>query len=489
GCLDAAERLGGAGRLDPGLLVTLGIALRLEHAYGGELANLEDAVEALRAGAAVVTDPPRRAALRSELGGALLMWFRLHDDPAALAEAVETLRDALSDLPAASPQRPQVLSQLAAALVATHERSAEPAGLEEALTVLREAIDAAATPNDEALANLGALLLTWAGYRDDVTSATEAIDVLRQASTRIPTDRPQRARVLANLSAAHRLRHERSGDPADLEQAAAFAREALAGTPEGTPEHAAVAAGYDAVLRTRHQLSGKAPGRPAPRPRPSVADVLLATADDDLAIAMTAALARSGFTVRRAASGEDVSESLDGARVVILDHEYLTASDARTLQQQRTGTAVIRLGPNTLDDRLAALTGGADDYLVKPFAVAELLARVHALNRRAARPPAAGADHVLRFGDVDLDLDRHEARIAGQPVPLSRKEFAILALLARKPGQTLSRAEILAEVWGTIEVATSRSLDVRMATLRAKLGRPQLIQSVRGIGYRLSPDY
>ncbi|RSD15548.1 DNA-binding response regulator [Amycolatopsis eburnea] len=204
---------------------------------------------------------------------------------------------------------------------------------------------------------------------------------------------------------------------------------------------------------------------------------------------MTAALTRSGFTVRRASSGEDLCNSLDDARVVVLDNPYLSPDEAVTLRQRRTATPLIFLVADTVDDRVRALAQGADDYLVKPFDVAELLARVHAVGRRADRTATRGTIGVLRFGEVELDLDRHEARVAGQPVPLSRKEFAILALLARKPGQTLSRAEILADVWGTAEMATSRSLDVRMATLRAKLGRPQLIQSVRGIGYRLSPDY
>nr|WP_086864033.1 response regulator transcription factor [Amycolatopsis lexingtonensis] len=299
----------------------------------------------------------------------------------------------------------------------------------------------------------------------------------------MPGDRPQRAQVLANLSAAHRLRYDRGGDRRDLDQAVSFARDALAGTPPDAPEYAAVAAGL-AFLRTRYAVSGETPAeRPTPAEPP--VDVLVATADDDLAVAITGTLSRSGLTVRRADSGEDVCESLGAARIVVLDHDYLTPVEAGTLRQRRIGTAVLLLVQNTLDDRVAAVTGGADDYLVKPFAAEELRARVLAVGRRGAPPPAAGGAHVLRFGDVEVDLDRHEARVAGNVVALSRKEFAILALLARKPGQTLSRGEILAEVWGIGDAAASRSLDVHIATARTKLGRPQLIRTVRGVGYRL----
>ncbi|MEQ0557957.1 response regulator transcription factor [Amycolatopsis sp. NEAU-NG30] len=515
-CLDVAERLGGAGRVEPGLLASLGIALRLEYAYGGRLANLEDAVEALRAGAAVVTDRRRRAALLSELGGALLMWFRLGGDPATLTEAVDTLRGALAELPADSPQRTQVLSNLAAALSAAHENSGAEADLEEALAVLRQAIDAAPAdaPNAEALANLGALLLTWASYRNDVASTDEAIEALTRAAARMPADRPQRARVLANLAAAHRLRHDRAGTTEDLDRAVVLAREALAGTAPDAPEYATVAAGLDAVLRRREELFGHRPSEnardhtearveqpptaiddpdhepstdpAAPEnrtPAPAV-DVLLGTADATLAAALAAGLARGGLTVQVAKSGADLCASLDSARTVVVDHTYLTPGEEATVRERRDahpGAALIILTSGLPDDRF-----GADDYVAKPVDLGELRARIRAVSRRSAPEAAAGNDRVLRFGDVELDPGRHEVRVGGRPVPLSRKEFALLALLARRPGGVLTREQLLAEVWGA--PVGARSLDVHVATLRTKLGRPQLIQTVRGVGYRLATD-
>lgn len=496
-CLDVAERLGGAGEVEPSLLASLGIALRLEYAYGGELASLEDAVEALRAGASAVDDRPGRAALLSELGGALLMWFRLHADPATLDEAVEALRRAVAELPADSPQRAQVLSNLAAALTAQHERSGTEADLEEAVAVLRQAIDAtpAESPNDEALANLGALLLIWAGYRSDLASAREAVVVLRQAAERMPVDQPQRPRVLANLAAAHRLSYERYHDQEDLDEAVTFARAALAGTPAGAPEYAAVAGGLETVLRTRYEASGDPASlaesravrdRVAPPARP--VDVLLA-ADDDLAEALAAALARHGFTVRRAESGDDVGASLGSARSVVLAHTYLTPDEKIALWRRRAehpGVAVIVLGPAAVTDRVEALESGADDYLVMPFAVEELVARLRPVHGRASGPEPAAAPHHVRVGDVELDLDRQEVKVAGDLVSLSRKEFAILAVLARARGRACARRQILDEVWGDAFLAGSnRSLDVHIATLRVKLRRPHLIQTVRGLGYRL----
>ncbi|MEU8638135.1 hypothetical protein AB0C38_38645 [Amycolatopsis sp. NPDC048633] len=391
-CLEVAERLADAGEVEPRLLASLGIALRLEYAYGGELASLEDAVEALRAGASAVTDPGHRAALLSELGGALLMWFRLHADPAKLDEAVDVLHRALAGLPTDSPQRGQVLSNLAAALTAQHERSGTEADLEEAVAVLRQAIDAtpAESPNDEALANLGALLLAWAGYRDDAASAAEAARVLRQAAERMPADRPQHARVLANLAAAYRLGYQRGHDRRDLDEAVSVARAALAGTPADAPEYALVAGGLETVLRARYEASGdpaslaesrEVRDRVARRARP--VDVLLAEDDDDLAVALAEVIARRGFTVRRAESGADVCASLGAVRTIVLAHRYLSPDEEAALRRGRAdhpGVAVIVMGPPDLADRIGALESGADDYLVKPFSVVELLARLHAMS-------------------------------------------------------------------------------------------------------------
>jgi two-component system, OmpR family, response regulator MprA len=137
-----------------------------------------------------------------------------------------------------------------------------------------------------------------------------------------------------------------------------------------------------------------------------------------------------------------------------------------------------------VDNRVAGLDAGADDYLAKPFALAELLARLRALLRRA------GADSVerLRFADLELDLGTREVLRAGDPIELTRTEFSLLELFLRNPRQVLTRSVIFERVWGFDFGPTSNSLDVYIGYLRRKTEagtRPRLIHTVRGVGYAL----
>jgi DNA-binding response OmpR family regulator len=136
-----------------------------------------------------------------------------------------------------------------------------------------------------------------------------------------------------------------------------------------------------------------------------------------------------------------------------------------------------------LASRVQGLRGGADDYLVKPFALAELLARVEAVMRRA---PAARPAEAVAVGELTVDLAARRVTVAGTPVALTLKEFDLLAALARAPGCTIDRQRLLLDVWHSDYPALSRTLDVHIATLRAKLGRPELVETVRGVGYRLA---
>jgi DNA-binding response OmpR family regulator len=137
-------------------------------------------------------------------------------------------------------------------------------------------------------------------------------------------------------------------------------------------------------------------------------------------------------------------------------------------------------------DRVLGLDVGADDYVTKPFSVRELMARVRALLRRtqeAARLPTR-----LTFDDVELDFRSYTARRQGQPVEMTRKEFATLRLLAARAGQVVTRDELLNEVWGYESSPVSRTVDNHIASLRAKLeavpSRPRRIQTVHGVGYK-----
>lgn len=213
--------------------------------------------------------------------------------------------------------------------------------------------------------------------------------------------------------------------------------------------------------------------------------VLLVEDDLRFAGALTAALRRSGYEVDHAPTA---AAALAAGRcdLVLLD---LCLPDGDGLEvcrrlREAGDVAIIMLTARGEErDRVAGLRSGADDYVVKPFGFAELQARVEAVLRRA-RPRLAG---VRTVGRLRVDLDAHHAYLDGAPLVLTRKEFQLLALLVAQPEVAVRRERVLAEVWHTSWRGTSRTLDVHMATLRAKIGDGAQIQTIRGVGYRIVP--
>jgi DNA-binding response OmpR family regulator len=130
-------------------------------------------------------------------------------------------------------------------------------------------------------------------------------------------------------------------------------------------------------------------------------------------------------------------------------------------------------------DRIVGLELGSDDYVVKPFSVRELAARIRAVGRRRRREPMAQSARVV------VDRERRSALVDGEPVELTTKEFDLLAVLAEEPGRVVPRQELFARVWDPVWVGTGKTLDVHVASLRRKVGDPALIETVRGVGYRL----
>jgi DNA-binding response OmpR family regulator len=162
----------------------------------------------------------------------------------------------------------------------------------------------------------------------------------------------------------------------------------------------------------------------------------------------------------------------------------------RKLRGEGIQTPILMLTARSEEpDRVLGLDLGADDYVTKPFSVRELMARIRALLRRSQPRPDLPDD--LRFGEVEIDFRRYEARRQGATLEMTRKEFAILRFLAARSGEVVTRDELLNEVWGFESYPTSRTVDNHVAGLRAKLERdasqPEHLKTVHGVGYKLVP--
>ena len=219
--------------------------------------------------------------------------------------------------------------------------------------------------------------------------------------------------------------------------------------------------------------------------------VLLVEDDPRVARLVERGLAEAGYDVDLARDGAEAlaRAGVGGHDLVVLD-VMLPGLDGlevcRDMRRQGVRTPILMLtARDTVADRVVGLDAGADDYLVKPFALEELLARVRALGRRAGD----GADgQRLEVGDLTLDVARHEARRGDQPIALTAKEFALLEYLMRHAGQVLTKDQITARVWGYDSAATSNVVEIYVHYLRDKVDRGftrPLIRTVRGVGYTI----
>jgi two-component system response regulator MprA len=218
--------------------------------------------------------------------------------------------------------------------------------------------------------------------------------------------------------------------------------------------------------------------------------------DDERAVrdSLRRALELEGYRVELAEDGEQALRRLDlepSPDAVILD-VLMPGADGlevcRRLRHNGNEVPVLMLTARAeIDSRVAGLDAGADDYLPKPFALAELLARLRALLRRLGGDDGDSAD-VLRFGDLELDPGTREVRRGGERIELTRTEFSLLELFLRNPRQVLTRSIIFERVWGYDFGPSSNSLDVYIGYLRRKTeagGARRLIHTVRGVGYAL----
>ncbi|MGO9310777.1 MAG: response regulator transcription factor [Spirochaetia bacterium] len=220
--------------------------------------------------------------------------------------------------------------------------------------------------------------------------------------------------------------------------------------------------------------------------------ILVVEDNEKLARSIRKGLEQEGYAVEVSGDGIDAGERLDGApggfAAVVLDR-MLPGMDGvalcRRLRSRGNRVPILFLtARDSVEDRVSGLDAGADDYLTKPFSLEELSARIRALLRRPRTPTSV----VLRAGEVALDPGSREVTAGGHPVSLTAKEFGLLELLLRHPGQVLSREQIARHVWSGDFEADSNVLEVHVRNIRRKLaeaGHDEVIETVRGAGYRL----
>jgi two-component system, OmpR family, alkaline phosphatase synthesis response regulator PhoP len=224
--------------------------------------------------------------------------------------------------------------------------------------------------------------------------------------------------------------------------------------------------------------------------------LLLVEDEPGLVMTLTDRLAAEGFDVDSATDAHSgLAKATSGHYDVILLDVMLPGGNGfeicRTARQKGVQTPILMLtARGQVVDKVVGLKLGADDYLVKPFEMVELLARIEALLRRSANTAAATTGESHRFGDVTVDFRRAEVTKGGVPVELSAREFKLLRYFVEHRGAALSRDELLNEVWGYNAMPSTRTVDVHIAWLRQKIEdnprHPQLILTVHGLGYKFA---
>jgi two-component system, OmpR family, response regulator RegX3 len=226
-----------------------------------------------------------------------------------------------------------------------------------------------------------------------------------------------------------------------------------------------------------------------------VTRVLLVEDEESFSDPLSYLLEQEGFEVAVAQTGPEALAEFDrsGADLVLLDLMLpgLSGTEVCRALRQRSAVPVIMLTARDSEiDKVVGLELGADDYVTKPYSTRELLARMRAVLRRGGESEEpAGA--TLEHGPVRMDVERHVVAVAGQPVSLPLKEFELLELLLRNAGRVLTRGQLIDRVWGTDYVGDTKTLDVHVKRLRAKVepdpAAPRHLVTVRGLGYKFEP--
>ena len=214
---------------------------------------------------------------------------------------------------------------------------------------------------------------------------------------------------------------------------------------------------------------------------------LLVVEDDDaIAVPLVDGLERAGFTTNRVATGADALANLDRTDLVLLDLGLPDMDGSEVCRRVRSESAVpiiIVTARGDESERVLGLELGADDYIVKPFGLRELIARVRAVGRRSASMQEV--ERPQQIGPIEIDRRTRRVAVNGVEVVLSPKEFDLLSLLGEDPGAVVSRQQIMDEVWDPHWYGPTKTLDVHIASLRKKLGDASLIETVHSVGFRL----
>jgi len=218
--------------------------------------------------------------------------------------------------------------------------------------------------------------------------------------------------------------------------------------------------------------------------------VLIVEDEQTIADLVRAYLARDGFSVTWVRSGEQALDELarHPVRLVVLDLGLPGIDGFEVCRRLRSRTSIpilILTAREDEVDRVAGLEAGADDYVTKPFSPRELVARVKAILRRSGQAGLPGGP-ILAVGDVELDHAARTVSVGGESVELTAREFDLLAALLAHPNVVLSRDRLLELAWGGGFPGGTRTVDVHIAQLRSKLERPGLVETVRGIGYKVA---
>lgn len=221
--------------------------------------------------------------------------------------------------------------------------------------------------------------------------------------------------------------------------------------------------------------------------------VLIVEDEESMADPLAFLLRREGFSTQIAANGPDALTEYDrnGADIVLLDLMLPGMSGTEVCKQLRARGPVPVIMVTARDaeiDKVVGLELGADDYITKPYSTRELIARIRAVLRRGVEAEDPGS-LVLQAGPVRMDVDRHVVSVHGDPVPLPLKEFDLLEYLIRNAGRVLTRGQLIDRVWGSDYVGDTKTLDVHVKRLRAKIepdpAAPRYLITVRGLGYKL----